>query len=258
MKVIDTKKNSAEKNMIIDANLLDNLKDQPILHFYDWKKTSVTYGYFINIKKFINQKKANITNLDLAKRPTGGGIVFHIWDIAFSFLMPASHKYFYLDPLKNYEFVNSIVLKALKEFLDEKTESNISLSKSEYFNKKKSFDSFCMAKPTKYDVIYKGKKIAGASQRRKKTGYLHQASICLIQPDFNYLKDILIEKDIADAIYKSSYPIFNDGQIDERRKIVKKRLIESFNNYLRRFYSNTASFNVTDLTYHDNIGILTE
>jgi lipoate-protein ligase A len=228
--IIDTKKNSAEKNMLLDAELLDSLKDEPILHFYDWEKPSITYGYFINIKKFIDQKKTNIANLDLAKRPTGGGIVLHIWDIAFSFLLPVSNKYFYLDPLKNYEFVNNLVLKALKEFLDE-NENNMLLSQKEHFNEKKSFDSFCMAKPTKYDVLYKGKKIAGASQRRKKTGYLHQASICLLKPDFGVLKDILIEKDIADAIYKSSYPIFKNGQIDVRRKIVKNKLIEIFTDH---------------------------
>nr|NGX34757.1 Octanoyltransferase LipM [Candidatus Anoxychlamydiales bacterium] len=181
-------------------------------------------------------KKTKKRDLNLAKRPTGGGIVFHIWDIAFSFLMPKGHKYFYLDPLKNYEFVNTLVLKALEEFLVNKEDNNKEKTKSygltdkEHFNENKTFDSFCMAKPTKYDVIYNGKKIAGASQRRKKTGYLHQASICLVEPDLGYLKDVLIEKDIANAIFKSSYPIFlsENKNIDQKRGIVKEKLIETF------------------------------
>ncbi|NGX32440.1 MAG: Octanoyltransferase LipM [Candidatus Anoxychlamydiales bacterium] len=235
LQILDTRKKSAQNNMQIDGDLLDNLKDEPILHFYDWEKDSITYGYFIDIKKYIDLKKANKRDLDLAKRPTGGGIVFHIWDIAFSFLMPKNHKYFYLDPLKNYEFVNSLILEALEEFLvkkeDEKSKS-YGLKENEHFNKIKSFDSFCMAKPTKYDVVYKGKKIAGAAQRRKKTGYLHQASICLIEPDFEYLKDVLLEKEIANAIFKSSYPIFiNDNKnIVEKRRIVKEKLRETFQN----------------------------
>nr|NGX36770.1 Octanoyltransferase LipM [Candidatus Anoxychlamydiales bacterium] len=56
LKIIDTKKNSAKKNMSIDADLLDTLKE-PILHFYDWEQNSLTYGYFINIDKFIDLKK---------------------------------------------------------------------------------------------------------------------------------------------------------------------------------------------------------
>ncbi|NGX49094.1 MAG: Octanoyltransferase LipM [Candidatus Anoxychlamydiales bacterium] len=235
LQIIDTKKKSAQNNMQIDGDLLDNLKDEPILHFYDWEKDSITYGYFVDIEKYIDLKKAKKRDLNLAKRPTGGGIVFHIWDIAFSFLMPKGHKYFYLDPLKNYEFVNSLILQALEEFLvkkeDEKSKS-YGLKKNEHFNEIKSFDSFCMAKPTKYDVVYKGKKIAGAAQRRKKTGYLHQASICLIEPDFEYLKDVLLEKDIANAIFKSSYPIFiNDNKnVVEKRRIIKEKLRETFQN----------------------------
>ena len=31
---------------------------------------------------------------------------------------------------------------------------------------------FCMARPTIYDVVYQGRKIAGAAQRRRKNGYL--------------------------------------------------------------------------------------
>ncbi|NGX52534.1 MAG: Octanoyltransferase LipM [Candidatus Anoxychlamydiales bacterium] len=234
LQIIDTKKKSAQNNMQIDSYLLDNLKDDPILHFYDWEKDSVTYGYFIDIEKYIDLNKAKKRELKLAKRPTGGGIVFHIWDIAFSFLMPKGHKYCYLDPLKNYEFVNSLILEALEEFLVKKEEGkkvkSYGLKENEHFNEIKSFDSFCMAKPTKYDVVYKGKKIAGAAQRRKKTGYLHQASICLIEPDFEYLKDVLFEKDIVDAIFKSSYPIFksDNKNIEEKRKIVKENLRETF------------------------------
>ncbi|NGX41391.1 MAG: Octanoyltransferase LipM [Candidatus Anoxychlamydiales bacterium] len=236
LRILDTKKKSAQNNMQMDIDLLDNLKDEPILHFYDWEKDSITYGYFVDIKQFIDLKKAKKRDLNLAKRPTGGGIVFHIWDIAFSFLMPKNHKYFYLDPLKNYKFVNILILQALEEFLVKKEENkkpkSYGLIDKEHFNEIKSFDSFCMAKPTKYDVVYKGKKIAGAAQRRKKTGYLHQASICLIEPDFEYLKDVLIEKDIANAIFKSSYPIFlnENKNIEEKREIVKERLRETFEN----------------------------
>lgn len=248
LQIIDTKKNSAKKNMSIDIDLLDSLKDQPILHFYDWDQKSLTYGYFVDIENFINLKQADNFDLNMAKRPTGGGIVFHIWDLAFSFLMPKNHENFSLNPLKNYEFVNSLVLEAIKGCLDDRflkdklsdqrSNENIDklskakLSLVEHKNEKQELDSFCMTKPTKYDVIYQRKKIAGASQRRKKNGYLHQTSICLLKPDFDYLKKILIDEDVAEAIGKSSFPIFLDGNIDQRREIIKEKLIQTFESKL--------------------------
>ncbi len=222
LNIIDTGKNFAEKNMQIDAIFLEELKE-PILHFYDWQANSLTYGHFINIGKFIDFNKAKQIKLNLAKRPTGGGIVFHIWDFAFSFLLPSDHKDFFLDPLNNYKFVNTITLDALKEFIKKSTLTDV-----EFKNKNLTFDNFCMAKPTKYDVIYNGRKIAGASQRRKKNGYLHQASICLIKPDFSYLTDVLVEKDVADAIFNTSYPIFPEGSIEDKRILVKNNLTKFF------------------------------
>ena len=227
LNIIDTKKNSAKGNMQLDETFLINLKDEAVLHFYEFEKPSLTYGYFVDISKFINLDIVKTRDFDSARRPTGGGIVFHLWDIAFSFLMPASHKYCFLDPLENYKFVNSIVLNAIKSFLDK-----IYLSEIEYKNENISFDSFCMAKPTKYDVIYKGKKIAGSSQRRKKNGYLHQSSLCLVHPDQRFLGDILLDREVCRAIIESSHPIFQNQDIENNKKIIKKRIIEEFSKVL--------------------------
>ena len=46
-----------------------------------------------------------------------------------------------------------------------------------------------MAKPTQYDIVYKGKKIAGAAQRKKTQGYLHQGTISLAAPQIDLLQE---------------------------------------------------------------------
>jgi lipoate-protein ligase A len=223
MKIYRTIDKTAKYIMKKDAYLLQHLKDEPVLHFYKWKFDSLTYGYFINIEEYIDLKKAKKKKLNIAKRPTGGGIVFHLWDLAFSFLMPSNNKNFFLKPLDNYKFVNRIILNTISKFL----KNGVLLE-----NKKKQTDlkdmKFCMCKPTKYDVIYQDKKIAGASQRKKKNGYLHQASICLVNPDFSYLNEVLLEKKVANLIFLNSYPIFSSSDIEEKRKIVTENLIKSF------------------------------
>lgn len=223
MQILFTPKSPAQKIMDKDAFLLDNLENEPILHFYEWENDSLTYGYFIDIEKYIDLKKANEKKLVLAKRPTGGGIVFHLWDLAFSFLMPSSNKNFYKTPLDNYKFVNSIVLDSVKDFLNDSF-----LLQMEEKEKKMIFSNFCMAKPTKYDLIYKNKKIAGASQRKKPKGYLHQASICLIPANFAYLEEVLLEKESAKEIFLTSRAIFNSFDIEDKRKIIIENLIKSF------------------------------
>ena len=55
-------------------------------------------------------------------------------------------------------------------------------------------DYFCMAKPTIYDVVYQGRKIAGAAQRRRKNGYLHQGTISLAFPQMGLLNEVLFPK----------------------------------------------------------------
>ena len=226
MKIIETFGISSQEIMDLDGFLLDTLKE-PVLHFYSWPQDSLTYGYFIDIQRFIDIKKAKEKNLTLAKRPTGGGIVFHIWDIAFSFLLPSSDTNFFLDTISNYKFVNSIVLEALDPFLSK-------MSLLENFKKKDFLNlDFCMAKPTTYDVMYKNFKIAGSAQRKKKTGYLHQSSICLIKHDFKYLEDVLLDENIANLISKNSFAIF-DGEslekIDEKRALIKENLTKAFQN----------------------------
>ena len=47
LEIIDTTKTSAYENMQIDRKLLKTVSN-PILHFYEWEKKSITYGVFVD------------------------------------------------------------------------------------------------------------------------------------------------------------------------------------------------------------------
>ena len=191
LRVLDTGTASAEENMALDASLLDSLGGDPILHHYQWAGPSATYGYFISPEKYLDLAAAQKYRLSLARRPTGGGIVFHIWDLAFSFLMHSSHPSFSLNTLENYRFVNGAVLEAMKEsFSISEPMELIPASPS----LRPDCQNFCMAGPTQYDVVYKGMKIAGAAQRKRKQGYLHQGTISLAFPQIDLLSELLVSK----------------------------------------------------------------
>lgn len=203
MQILDTGIQSAEFNMRFDEKLLEELKN-PTLHLYQWARPSATFGYFIRPENHLDLKKAAYHNLDLARRPTGGGIVFHIWDLAFSFLLPSSHPSFSENTLENYRFVNNAVLAAVRSFLS--LQEPLELIAANAPSLGPDCQNFCMAKPTQYDVVYQGMKIAGAAQRKRKQGYLHQGTIALGRPDFSLLNDVLLSKsDVLAAMMSYSF-----------------------------------------------------
>ena len=103
---------SPEAIMIKDADLLAQLDPQgpSILHFYDWNVPCLTYGYFTDPACYLNLDALQQCGMQKARRPTGGGIIFHLSDLAFSVLIPASHPCFSLNTLDNYAFINKIQL----------------------------------------------------------------------------------------------------------------------------------------------------
>ncbi len=188
--IIDTGIAYPQENMDKDKKFLESLgnENHPILHFYEWKGASATFGHFINPGKYINLEKAEQVHLRLGRRPTGGGIVFHIWDFAFSFLMPSTHKNFSANTLANYRFVNEAVLQSVQEIFPLR---DAMLIPENLPFKTPACQNFCMAGPTQYDVVHQGLKIAGAAQRRKQQGYLHQGTISLAFPQIDFLRTVL-------------------------------------------------------------------
>lgn len=234
LQVLDTGINSAEDNMRFDEKLLDALKT-PTLHLYQWARPSATYGYFIRPEKHLDLKKAQLRHLDLARRPTGGGIVFHIWDLAFSFLLPSSHPAFSLSTLENYKFVNNAVLEVMRSFFSLREPVELYRAGGMIAQNAPSLSPdcqhFCMAKPTQYDVVHKGMKIAGAAQRKRKQGYLHQGTISLAYPHIDLLNDVLLsKKDVLEAMKSYTFAplgrLWEPSQLQKTRRELQKLLAD--------------------------------
>lgn len=230
-RILDTGKADAEKNMSIDAALLQSLSENPILHFYDWIKDSGTYGHFIDPKKFFKEEGVSKRGLSLAKRPTGGGIVFHIRDFAFSVLIPAECSYCSTNTLDNYAFVNRRITEAIKSFLGKSIPSI--LLPEEKISSHGLSNHFCMAKPTKFDVMLEGKKISGGAQRRTKNGFLHQGTISLLLPDEEFIIDILKEgKMIFESMKAHTYLLMGTSgtshELEKVRNELRSHLVNAF------------------------------
>ena len=233
--ILDTGAQLAAENMEIDQKLLANLDPNqlPILHLYKWKNPSATYGHFSNPEKLLNMQGVEKVGLDLAKRVTGGGMTFHFCDYTFSFLMPKNHPNFSQNTLENYRFVNQFVYLSVSKIIDEKEELGY-LEENEGREKNEALN-FCMAKPSKYDVLYKGKKIGGAAQRKTALGYLHQGTISIALPDPKYLKAILKSEESFSAINQNTYYFVSNHLEHDKliyfREKIQENLIASMLKY---------------------------
>lgn len=218
--IIDTGTSSADNNMAYDALLLEKMAtghlQEPVLHLYEWDAPSATFGHFINPYDLLHADGVKECGLQLARRPTGGGMIFHVTDLAFSIVVPASHPAYSINVLDNYAFVNRLVIKAVKRFTLKRGQPTLLVQEP---SSQENSCNFCMAKPTKYDVMLDGRKVGGGAQRRTKHGFLHQGTISLALPNEAFLRNVLKNSETIEAMKAATYALLPcSPSPDELRK----------------------------------------
>ena len=159
-------------NMALDEALLESMPrlDRPVLRFYGWTEPAATFGYF---QKYADVERATHWR-PLIRRSTGGGIVPHDADWTYSLVFPPGHKWHSLKAEESYRRVHEWIQKAFAK-LNVTTELALRSQRSTIRNPQSAIG--CFAGYEKFDVLWKGKKIAGAAQRRNKLGLLIQGSV---------------------------------------------------------------------------------
>jgi lipoate-protein ligase A len=156
----------AAYNMALDEALLEAMPRllKPVLRFYGWTDGAASFGYF---QKFSEIERTTLL-LPLVRRPTGGGLVPHDADWTYSLAFPTNHEWYSTSAVESYRRVHHWIQSAFEE-LKVSTELAPCCRKSE--------PGQCFAGYEKFDLLWQGKKIAGAAQRRSKLGLLIQGSV---------------------------------------------------------------------------------
>jgi len=170
--VNDAEFRSGAMNMAIDEALLESAKVSSI-RFYRWNFPALSFGYF---GKF-SDVASYATQCDVVRRWTGGGIVFHGQDLTYSIVIPANDRVFDESPMSIYERIHRTLRDALVA-LGQRAEVAVDGDRSTESNDA-GHNGHCFAKPVHADVLVNGLKVAGAAQRRTRTGLLQQGSIQL-------------------------------------------------------------------------------
>ena len=153
-------------NMALDEALLHAVPrlDRPVLRFYGWTEPAASFGYF--------QKYADIERITplrpLVRRPTGGGLVPHDADWTYSLAFPPTDEWYSLSATGSYQRVHEWIQSALARL-------NIIATLAPACSK--TLPGQCFQGYEKHDVLWRGRKIAGAAQRRTRDGLLIQGSV---------------------------------------------------------------------------------
>ncbi|MDR2247168.1 MAG: lipoate--protein ligase family protein [Treponema sp.] len=81
-------------NMGLDEALLESAAQRgalPVLRFYGWAPQAVSVGYFQGLEEEVDTQACKDRGVDVIRRITGGGAVFHHAELTYSIILPSGH-----------------------------------------------------------------------------------------------------------------------------------------------------------------------
>lgn len=182
-RIIKSRPFNAFMNMALDEVIADEIsesKADPTIRFYTWEPSAVSVGYFQSVKQEVNEDNCIKEGIDIVRRRTGGGAVYHDKKGELTYTVIGKQELFPEDIIESYKVICGSIIKGLKEL-------NI---ESEF-------------KPIN-DVIVDGKKISGNAQTRRKKTVLQHGTVLYnvdVEKMFSYL-NVSREK-VSDKLIKS-------------------------------------------------------
>jgi lipoate-protein ligase A len=152
------------------------------IRLYRWNPSAVSIGYFQSIEKEVNLPTCEKYGIDVIRRITGGGAVYHDYngEITYSLVAPEIDPKMPSDIMKSYQAICGAIINGLKHIDVE----------SEF-------------KPVN-DIIAGGKKISGNAQTRRH-GVILQHGTILVDSDIHRMFEVLRVSDakISDKLIQA-------------------------------------------------------
>jgi len=184
-RLIDMRIEDAPTQMSIDEAIAKArlVEDNPnTIRLYRWNPSAVSIGYFQSIEKEVDIESCKELGIDVIRRITGGGAVYHDYngEITYSLIAPVNHPKIPTDVLDSYEFICGAIINGLKQ-----------LGVDADF------------KPVN-DILAGEKKISGNAQTRR-YGVILQHGTVLVDSDIHTMFKVLRVSDakISDKLIKA-------------------------------------------------------
>ncbi len=209
--------------MELDEKIFERYLDDGVGVFrvYRWERPSLTYGFSQNVQDEINLQQCAADRIQIAKRITGGGILFHDNEITYSFVCskddvgePQSEIVAYRNICKFLmRFYESLGLVS-KFALEDKN-----------FKDRCAAHQLCSASYEKYDIVIGGRKIGGNAQKRKRQVVFQHGSIPL-SVNWDLLRKYAhsLPADISSQVTSLSAEL----KVVPQKDVLEQKLIDAF------------------------------
>jgi len=176
-RLIRSEPSSAAYNMALDEKIFDRYMEDgvPVFRVYGWESASFTYGVSQKPENEIDMKRCALDNVQIAKRMTGGGVLFHHNEITYS-LVCAKEDIGEPDGVfVSYRRISAFLISFYRSLgLD----ASFALEAGD-FKVLCAPHELCSASREKYDIVINGKKIGGNAQKRRRRAVFQHGSIPL-------------------------------------------------------------------------------
>jgi lipoate---protein ligase len=196
VKVFSDGPKDAYENMQLDREILLKQSPYPVLRLYSFSSFCATIGIFTLRDGLVDEQACARQGIQIATRPSGGGLLFHEEDLSFCLYIPLTEMD--SSPLEVCTKINGTILNALARFLPEVEKKTEVLTVQ---------SRFCFSSVTPFDLVWNHKKIGGCAQRRSKYGTLHQGSIFLKKPNWDIIASVISNPDDLHQMRRTITPI---------------------------------------------------
>ena len=154
---------AAPLNMALDEVMLGDARE-PIVRIYRWDAAAVSFGYFGKYAPVASAWPGRA----IVRRMTGGGVVPHGLDLTYSLVVPAGHAFAARSPRDVYRAVHEAIGALLASHGEVPALAVPPAGQG---------TGICFESAAEFDLLARGRKVAGAALRRTRHGLLLQGSI---------------------------------------------------------------------------------
>ena len=170
---LETGENPPAFNMGLDEAILESVASgaqPPTLRLYAWRPRAVSIGYFQGVRDEVDLDRCAELGVDVVRRLTGGGAVFHAAELTYSVVVPETHPLVSGDILHSYRTLGAGVVAGLAELGVASEFSGLN------------------------DVAAGGKKLSGNAQTRRRGCALQHGTV-LLGVDLEAMFSVLLVPD---------------------------------------------------------------